>query len=180
MSHPTATMLTRRRMLGVILAAATLTAAATRALFQRPARRLLVAHITRVQATPAVAFAIWRHNVTILAGLAVAMLCAHLTQASSTAGRVERVMLRVCDTGLCVWATGTAVLAGMLTGAYGTRQIRAFLPQAPVELAAWLLLIVLYIDVRRQQATVTYTLRRLALIAVILAAAAILELWAGL
>lgn len=171
--------LTRWRVLGAMLAAAVLGAAGTRIGFQMPARRLLAVHFTELQVRPAVAFGIWRHNVTIVAGLAVAMLCAKIVQASNMAGRFEQVILLACDATLCAWATGTAALAGVLIGAYGARQIRAFLPQGPVEITAWLALIVLYVDVRRRRATVAVVVRRLAVVVVLLAAAAVLELWAG-
>jgi hypothetical protein len=178
-SERTPTMLTRRRVLRTIAACALLACAGTRIGFQAPTRRLLAVHFTMLQLQPAIAFGIWRHNLTILAGVAVAMLCAHFIQASESTGRLERLILYACDTALCLWAAGSAGLAGALTGAYGARQLRAFLPQAPVEIAAWLLLILLYVDVRHRRAPLAFMARRLAVIAVLLAAAAILELWAG-
>lgn len=173
------TWLTKRRVLGAMLTGAVLAAIGTRIGFQTPARRLLAVHFMALQAKPTVAFGIWRRNLRILAGLAGAMLCAQFVQSSTTVGRFERVMLRVCDATLCLWAIGTAVLAGVLIGAYGTRQIRGFLPQGPIEIAAWLALIVLYVDVRHRRVTIRPAVRRLAVIAVLLAAAALLELWAG-
>ncbi len=74
---------------------------------------------------------------------------------------------------------GSAALAGVLTGAYGLAQIRAFLPQGPVELTAWALLIALYVQVRRQRVGAWRAVCQLALILLILAAAAVLELWLG-
>jgi hypothetical protein len=77
------------------------------------------------------------------------------------------------------WAAGSSLVAGVLLGAYGTRQLAVFLPDGPVEVAAWLLLIVLYLDVRCGRATPKTAVGWLAAVAGLLAIAAVLELGAG-
>jgi hypothetical protein len=179
MSSRADTHLTRCRVLATAASGAVLGGLATHLAFAAAARRLLAVHFAAVHHDAAAAAGVLTHNATILAGFAVFLSCAHVLQDSEQLGRFERASLRVCDGVFCLWATGTATLAGVLIGAYGTRQIRAFLPQAPVEIAAWLLLIVLYVDVRRRRATLACTARRLPVILALLALGAVLELWAG-
>jgi hypothetical protein len=179
MSSRADTHLTRRRVLAATVTGTALGGLATHFVFAGAARRLLDVHFAALHHQAAAAAGIWMHNATIFLGFVVFLGCAHVLQASQQLGRFERRILRACDGVLCLWATGTSTLAGMLIGAYGTRQISAFLPQAPVEIAAWMLLLVLYVDVRRGRATVAFTVRRLPVILALLALGAVLELWAG-
>lgn len=178
-SHPN--QLTRTVALVAVyqMAVAAVVALVARLAFQHATRRLLRVHFVAVPHHAGNALEIWLHNATIVMGFAVFLGCAQFTQRDPHAGRTERAILRVCDGAMFLWATGTAVLAGLLAGAYGSRQLHAFLPQGPVEIAAWALLIALYIKVRRQQVAAAGAARLLAVVLVMLAVAAVLELWVG-
>jgi hypothetical protein len=171
--------LTRRFALatGVLLGLTASSALLIRLAFEQPARRLLDVHFAVVRQDAASALGIWAHNTTIVLGFAVFMACSSI--AGQTRRAPERMLLGACDLALCLWAAATALLAGVLLGAYGARQARAFLPQGPVELAAWSLLIVLYVDVRRRRLSAGPAATRLAAILGLLGVAAVLELWAG-
>ncbi len=147
--------------------------------FGAPVRGVLRVHFTTIAHHVGEAVGIWVHNATIVAGFAIFLGGARLAQRDPTASRAERAILRACDLALLAWANGSAILAGLLTGAYGPRQLHAFLPQAPVEITAWALLIALYIDVRRQRATVLEIVWGFGVVLALLAAGAVLELWAG-
>lgn len=170
---------TAAAVMAYLLAVAVACAAITRVTFAVPARRLLRVHFTSVSHDAAAAAGIWIHNARIFLGFAVFLACAYFIQRDEPSARIERAILWACDGALFWWATGTAALAGVLTGAYGLAQIRAFLPQGPVELTAWALLIALYVQVRRQRVGAWRAVCQLALILLILAAAAVLELWLG-
>jgi hypothetical protein len=154
-------------------------AAITRLAFAARAKRLLRVHFIGVSHHAAAAAGIWVHNARIFIGFAVFLACAYFIQRDERSARTERAILRACDGALLLWATGTAALAGVLTGAYGLAQIRAFLPQGPVELAAWALLIALYIQIRKRRVRAGPAVRQLALVLFLLAVAAVLELWLG-
>ncbi|MGH2903318.1 MAG: hypothetical protein ACRDK7_07020 [Solirubrobacteraceae bacterium] len=182
MRHDRANQRTTRTVAAVmayLLSVAGACAAITRVAFATQARRLLRVHFTGVSHDAATAAGIWAHNTRIFIGFAVFLACAYFIQHDERSARIERTILRTCDGALLLWATGTAALAGVLAGAYGLAQIRAFLPQGPVELAAWALLIALYIHVRRQQVRAARAVRELAVIVLVLAASAVLELWLG-
>ena len=68
----------------------------------------------------------------------------------------------------------------MLVGTYGMRQLAAFLPDGPVEVTAWLLLLALYLDLRRDRVTLAQAAGRGGVILLLLCLAALLELKAGL
>lgn len=172
----------RTRDVGLVLGGLAMIAAAggllTRAGFAPAARRLLKVHFTPVQPDMMQALAIWAHNSRFLFGIALFAVCVRVAR-SGVMSAGARVILTVCDLIVVVWAAGTAALAGVLLGAYGTRQLSAFLPQGPVEVLAWALLIAIYIDVRSRRPPITQVLARLATVEVLLATAAILELWVG-
>lgn len=166
-------------VMAYLLAVTCVAAAITRLAFTSEAKRLLAVHFTHVAHHAAAAAGIWVHNTRIFIGFAVFLACAYFIQRDQRSARIERTILRACDGALLLWATGTAALGGVLAGAYGLTQIRAFLPQGPVELTAWTLLIALYIQVRRQRVTASRAVRQFALILLLLAASAVLELWLG-
>jgi len=64
-------------------------------------------------------------------------------------------------------------------GAYGSAQLGAFLPDGPVEVTAWALLLALYINARRGHDEWRQTLWGLVSVEVLLALAAILEAFGG-
>jgi hypothetical protein len=162
-----------------LLMVAVVAALLTRLVFREAARRLLRVHFVAVPHHAGDALGIWLHNATIVLGFAIFLGCAQLAQRAPDAARTEWAILRAGDGAMFIWATWTAVLAGVLAGAYGSVQIRAFLPQGPVEIAAWALLIALYIRVRRQRLAAGTTALLLAVVLVMLALSAVLELWAG-
>ena len=120
------------------------------------------------------------HNWTKALSFGVFCVCALLACQDDRPSRVARVILYGCDAIVFVWWFATAALAGVLLGAYGQRQALAFLPQGPVELFAWALLIATYIDVRRARIDARQMGARVAVVVALLALSAVLELWAGL
>lgn len=162
-----------------LLALVAMAALITRLAFQPAIQQLLRVHFVAVSHHADSALGIWLHNARFVTGFAVFLGCARLAQQDAHTARTERTILRACDGLLVAWATGTALLAGVLLGAYGSRQVRAFLPQGPVELLAWALLIGVYIGVRRQWLGALRAARLLAAVLAILAASAVLELWVG-
>ena len=117
-------------------------------------RRLLAVHFVARLADPAhEALWIWFRNSKMTAGVAVAIALVALVQWISPAGRAgaERIPLWFADSILGVWSLLWAALAGVALGAYGSAQLGAFLPDSPVEVAAWALLLSLYVNARRGQ-----------------------------
>jgi hypothetical protein len=154
----------------------------TRLLFAARARSVLAVHFTSIPATPVQAVAIWIHNTRSTLGVAVFAVARPVGRRllGAQTPRLDRAIVHLCDSIVGLWAIGYALAAGVLLGAYGTRQLRSFLPEGPVEIAAWVLLVVLYLDLRRERLSLTQAALRLAGVVVILGVAAVLELWAGL
>ncbi|MGA2163710.1 MAG: hypothetical protein ABSH36_04500 [Solirubrobacteraceae bacterium] len=152
--------------------------AVTRVAFASSARRLLAVHFINHFKDPAsVAFGIWLNNSKMTAGVAACIALVALTRWIAPAGRrgVERIPVWVMDVILGVWAVWTAVLAGVLLGAYGSLQLHAFLPDGPAEIVAWALLLALYINARRGRNGCRATVCGLAAVEGLLALAAVLE-----
>lgn len=164
-----------------LLTATALAAAATAVLFAGEARALLAVHFARLPVTFGDAAGIWLHNLRSEFGVAV---FAFLDPASrwlldGTNPVWRRLLASFGDVLVAGGVIGSSLAAGVLLGAYGMRQLLAFLPDGPVEVTAWVLLIVLYLDVRRGRTTAKATAARLAMVAVLLGVAAVLELGAG-
>lgn len=184
MSGPALCVVRRRELAmlaGGLLAITALSAAATGVLFAGEARGLLAVHFQRLPWSVGEASGIWVHNLRSELGVAVFAfldpICRRLLDDATPLWR--GVLTRAGDVLVAGWAIGSSLAAGVLLGAYGTRQLRAFLPDGPVEVTAWLLLIALYLDVRRARITPPAAAGRLALVAVLLAVAAVLELGAS-
>jgi hypothetical protein len=162
---------------GGLLTVTALAAATTAALFAGEARSLLAVQFQRLPATPGEATGIWLHNLRSEVGVAVFAfldpVCRRLLEGARPVWRL--LLVRVGDVLVAGWAIGSSLAAGVLLGAYGTRQLMAFLPDGPVEVTAWLLLIALYVDVRRGRSSPRAAAPRLALVALLLAVAAVLE-----
>ena len=158
-----------------------LAAAVTGALFAGEARVLLAVHFAVLPATASEAAGIWLHNLRSELGVAVFAFvdpaCRHLLDGADPVWR--RLLVGVGDVFVAGWAVGSSIVAGVLLGAYGMRQLAAFVPDGPVEVTAWLLLIVLYVDVRRGRSTWRAAAVWLVAVAALLALAAVLELEAG-
>jgi hypothetical protein len=163
-----------------LLAITGLAAAATALLFAGEARSVLAVHFAPPPATAGDAAGIWLHNLRCELGVAVfAFLdpaCRRLIDGAKPLWR--RLLVGVGDVCVAGWATGSSIVAGVLLGAYGMRQLEAFLPDGPVEVTAWLLLLVLYLDVRRGRASARTAEVSLFVIAALLAVAAVFEVGA--
>jgi hypothetical protein len=166
---------------GGLLMLTAIAAAATGLLCAHQARAVLAVHFARLPATAGDAAGIWLHNLRVELGVAVfAFLDPASRRLLDGGSRVwRRLLLGIGDVLVAGWALGSSLVAGVLLGAYGTRQLAGFLPDGPVEVTAWLLLIVLYLDVRRGRTTPKTAVGWLAAVAGLLAVAAILELGAG-
>jgi hypothetical protein len=175
----------RRRdfwVLSGVLCAVTLVAALMVGIgFPAQARSVLAVHFASLPRSAGVAGAIWLHNARATAGVAVFAAARPLSRRLLDGARPvwDRAIVTVCDVIVGGWAVGSSLVAGVLLGAYGTRQLAVFLPDGPVELTAWLLLVLLYLDVRGSRASLQQAAGRLAVILGLLGVAAILELWAG-
>jgi hypothetical protein len=166
---------------GSLLGITVLAAALTGALCCGQARVLLAVHFTAQPATSSEALGIWLHNLRSELGVAVFAFidpaCRHLLDGGEPVWR--RLLVSVGDVCVAGWAVGSSTLAGVLLGAYGARQLEAFVPDGPVEVTAWLLLILLYVDVRHGRTSGKAAAVRLAVVAALLAVAAVLELGGG-
>ena len=153
----------------------------TRAEFAASARRLLAVHFEQRLSDPAhEALWIWLRNSKMTAGVAVAIALVALVRWLSPAARArgaERIPVWFADAILGVWSLLWAALAGVALGAYGSAQLQAFLPDGPVEVTAWALLLALYINARRGACGWRQTVWGLVSVEVLLALAAILEAW---
>ena len=176
----------RRRDCAIVFAVLlTATVAAwllTGLLFATQARSVLAVHFASVPATSGQAVAIWLHNSRSTLGIAVFAVARPVSRRllGDQTSWLDRAIVRICDSIIGLWAIGYATGAGVLLGAYGIQQLRAFLPEGPVEIAAWVLLVVLYLDLRRGRVTLTQAALRLAVVVAMLGLAAVLELWLGL
>ena len=152
----------------------------TRAAFAASVRRLLAVHFVARLADPGhEALWIWLRNSKMTAGVAACVALVALVRWISPAGRAgaERIPLWFADSIIGVWSLLWAALAGITLGAYGSAQLGAFLPDGPVEVTAWALLLALYINARRGHDEWRQTVWGLVSVEVLLALAAILEAW---
>ncbi len=152
----------------------------TRVAFAASARRLLAVHFVGRLGDPArEALSIWLHNSKMTAGVAVCIALVAAVRRMAPAGRAgaERIPMWLTDTILGVWSLLWVALAGVALGAYGAVQLRAFLPDGPVEITAWALLLALYINARRGQGGWRQAAWGLVSVEALLALAAILEAW---
>jgi hypothetical protein len=160
-------------VLGCWLAVTIACAAVTRAALAASMRRLLAVHFVRRLEDPAgEALWIWLHNSKLTLGVMVAIAVVALVRG------VVPLLVWFFDVCLLLWAVVQAALAGVLLGAYGSPQLRAFLPDGPVEVTGWALLLALYINARRG-AGWRQTALGLVWVQALLALAAILEAFGG-
>jgi hypothetical protein len=139
--------------------------------FAVQARRLLAVHFATLPDRPGQALAIWLHNSRLVLGITAWMS----TVAAERCLARTSIPLWVGDVLLGVWAWGTVLVAGVLLGAYGAMQAKAFWPFAPVEITAWALLLSLYIDTRRRRVSIRRALAGIVAVELLLAVAAVLE-----
>jgi hypothetical protein len=143
--------------------------------FAQQARRLLAVRFTAIPSRPSAAAGIWLHNSHLVLGVAVCLLVTGLAR-STRGGRRE---FTIADVLLTLWAVGVALLAGVLLGAYGAEQARAFWPYAPVEICAWAMLLAVYASARLGRHGWRRTVRGLLTVELLLGLAAILEASGG-
>jgi hypothetical protein len=175
-------VLRRRDLLGLaggLLLVTAFAAAATRLLFAGDVRAVLAVHFQRTPQTAGAAAGIWIHNLRFEIGVAVFAFLDPVGRRLLDGCVWRRLLVGVGDVIIAGWAIGSSLVAGVLLGAYGGRQLATFLPDGPVEVTAWLLLIVLYVDVRRGRTTPKKAAVWLSAVAALLAVAAVLELGAG-
>jgi len=166
---------------GGLLLVTAVAAVTTGVLFAYQARALLAVHFTRIPVTAGDAASIWLHNLRSELGVAVFAVVDPASRRLLDGGsRVwPRLLVGFGDVLIACWAVGSSLIAGVLLGAYGMRQLAVFLPDGAVEVTGWLLLLVLYVDVRRGRTTPKSAAAWLAVVAGLLAVAAVLELGAG-
>jgi hypothetical protein len=168
-------------VLACMLGLAAYYAIVTRLAFAGSARGLLSVHFASVPDRPSQAVAIWLHNSRVVLGVAAWVAGRWGVRALTSDGLrgAERIPLWIADGILFTWATGMSFAAGVLIGAYGTRQLRVFWPYAPVEVAAWALMLAVYIGVRCGSGAWRQTVGGLVMVELLLALAAVLEVLGG-
>jgi hypothetical protein len=149
--------------------------------FAAQARRWLAFPFTGIPARPDIAARIFLHNVRALAAVGGMILIAQSgqwrahepTRAATTARRLGEVLL------------GAAIVANLIVvgasfGAYGTRMLRAALPNGPLELAAYSLALALYRQGRTRALPARHLLTIVTLSVATLALSAVLETYVNL
>jgi hypothetical protein len=153
----------------------------TRFAFAEQARRLLSVHFAVIADQPGEALTIWLDNSRLVLGVTIWMILtagglpSRTVKPGDQTRTVPVVALWVGDVLLGLWILVTVLLAGVLLGAYGAVQARAFWPYAPVEVSAWALLIATYIDTRRRRGGMRRVAACLVMVEGLLVIAAVLE-----
>ena len=166
-----------------IVAAIAVAAVTVRLTLAAPARDLLAYPFVPQQPSFAGAAAVLATNARKLAGVYGLALVA---QAPILAGEGRRPwaggsLLRLaCDAGALGLLAPSGVLVAVALGAYGSRMAAAMLPHGPLELAAFALALCVYRDARRRPVRAGRALGRAATGLALLAAAALVETYAGL
>jgi len=166
-----------------IVAAIAVAAVTVRLTLAAPARDLLAYPFVPQQPSFAGAAAVLATNARKLAGVYGLALVA---QAPILAGEGRRPpaggsLLRLaCDAGALGLLAPSGVLVAVALGAYGSRMAAAMLPHGPLELVAFALALCVYRDARRRPVRAGRALGHAATGLALLAAAALLETYAGL
>jgi hypothetical protein len=150
-----------------------------------PARELLGYRFAPLRADLTQAASIFATNARKLAGVLGLALVVRSARPSGERGggrsaRWAQVLILACDAGVVGVLGLSLVLVAAGLGAYGREMAAALLPHGPLELAAFALALSLYRDARRRTVTLHRALTRAALGVLLLAAAALLETYAGL
>ena len=168
---------------GAIVAAIAVAAVAVRLTLAAPAREVLGYPFADEHPSLAGAAAVLATNARKLAGVYGLALVAQAPILAGEAGRprARRAVLRLaCDAGALGLLAPSGVLVAVALGAYGSRMAAAMLPHGPLELVAFALALCVYRDARRRPVRAGRTLGHAATGLVLLAAAALLETYAGL
>ena len=166
-----------------IVAAIAVAAITVRLTLAAPARDLLGYPFADPHPSLAGAAAILATNVRKLAGVYGLALVAQAPLLAGEAGwpQARRAVLRLaCDAGAVGLLAPSGVLVAVALGAYGSRMAAAMLPHGPLELAAFALALCVYRDARRRPVRAGRALGHAATGLALLAAAALLETYAGL
>ena len=171
-----ATALLTVRVAGLLLAATIVIAGATSLLAAAPARRWLQFPFSGVPARAGEAVAIFTHNGRVLAGVFGLLLIAQLALRNPDAKcSVQRALCGVGEALLAGLVAVNVLFVGASVGAYGIRMVRAMLPHGPVELAAYVLALALYLRGRQRVLPIRELVTIAATSVLLLAAAAVLE-----
>jgi hypothetical protein len=166
-----------------IAAAIAVAAITVRLTLAAPARDLLEYPFADQHPSLAGAAAILATNARKLAGVYGLALVAQAPLLAGEVGRPRagRALLRLtCDAGALGLLAPSGVLVAVALGAYGSRMTAAILPHGPLELVAFALALCVYRDARRRPVRAGRALGHAATGLALLAAAALLETYAGL
>jgi hypothetical protein len=151
-------------------------AAAVHIVMATPARNWLGYTFRGVPARLDVAIGIFANNGRVILGV-LGLLLVDQINARTTGGPtpIQRVLMTGGELILTGVAAANMLVVGAALGAYGQRMVKAVLPHGPIELAAYSLVVGLYVEGRRRPLRAAHltkvTLTSLALLAV----AALLE-----
>jgi hypothetical protein len=144
--------------------------------FAAEARHWLAYPFAGIPARPAVAAMIFVHNLRALAAIGGLLLVAQSPHwAGNPAPGPIQILQRVGEALLGAVVAANLIVVGASLGAYGLRMFRAALPQGPVELAAYVLALALYLQGRRKPVPSRHVATIGALSIAALALAAVLE-----
>jgi hypothetical protein len=162
----------------VITIAVVLIALVVRAGLAAGARRWLAFPFAGIPANPGEAASIFIHNLRALAAVWGVLLIAQSGCPATSNGQpgvVHRTLRRLGEALLGAAIAANVIVVGASFGAYGTRMVRAALPHGPVELVAYSLALVLYLQGRNRPLPIRHVLAMAALSMSALALAALLE-----
>lgn len=166
-----------------VLAVVALAAAVTAIAFTGPARDALGFGFGGVPRTFGEAVSIFAHNARLMGAVAAAVIVVQslrLERADGSLGRGGELARSGVDVVLGVAVAVNAAVVGVAFGAYGDRMVKATLPHAPVELAAFGLALALYLRARRERLRPRPALLLAAAALALLAFAALIEVFAQL
>jgi len=142
------------------------------------ARRWLAFPFAGIPARPSEAASIFSHNVRALGAVCGLLLIAqsgHWDAAGGAPGLAHRMLRTLGEALLAAAVAVNLVVIGASFGAYGTRMVRAALPNGPVELTAYSLALALYLHGRGRRLPARCVVAVLVLSVSTLALAAVLE-----
>ncbi len=171
------------RVAGVLTVACGVIALAVHVWFAAAARRWLAFPFAGIPARPGEAASIFIHNLRMLAavgGLLLIAQSAYWPAGTAQPGPLHGTLRRLGEALLGAAVAANLIVIGASFGAYGTRMLRAALPHGPVELAAYSLVLSLYLQARRRPFPARRLLAVMALSASMLAIAAVLETYVNL
>ena len=143
-------------LIGVLAIAAGIALAVVVAVAARvQARAWLGFTFPGVGARPAVAVAVFAHNLRSLSGVFVLLIFARLAPRAPDK-RTARLTVRLGELLLAGAITANLVVVGAALGAYRERMVLALMPHGPVELAAYSLALALYRQDRRRYLPAAY------------------------